>query len=172
MKSIKHLGFAIVLAVTTMVTSCSSSSDDGGGGGSTAVGTMKAKVAGANWSSMSMATSATHQNSVLIVQGSDATGKAIQLMIAGVTAPGTFTISDTSNIQAIASYTQANISNPAASLVFATPYEGSGNVGTITVTALTATNVQGTFSFTGKNQNGSDTKAITNGVFNVNLQGN
>lgn len=168
MKTIKHLGFAIVLAVTTILSSCSSDSSNGGGG-STAVGTMKAKVAGSNWTSMSAATAATYQNSVLIVQGSDATGKAIQLMIAGVTAAGTFEISDDSTIQAIASYTQANISNPMASLVFAAPYETSGNVGTITVTDLTATNVKGNFSFTGKNQSGTDTKQITDGQFNVNF---
>ena len=165
----KHLGFAIVLAVTTILSSCSSSDGDGGGGGSTAVGTMKAKIAGSNWTSMSMATAATHQNTVLIIQGSDATGKAIQLMIVGVTAPGTFEINNTSAIDAIASYTQANINNPMASLVFAAPYEGSGTVGSITVTDLTATNVKGTFSFTGKNQNGADTKQITNGVFNINF---
>lgn len=171
MKSIKHISFALVLAVTTILSSCSSDSSSGGSG-STALGTMKAKIAGSNWTSMSVATAATHQNTMLIIQGSDATGKAIQLMVGGVTEPGTFQISDTSGINAIASYTQANISNPMASLTFAAPYEGSGNVGTITVTDLTATNVKGTFSFTGKNQAGDDTKAITNGSFNVNFQGN
>lgn len=169
MKTIKHLGFAIVLAVTTILSSCSSSDGDGGGGGSTALGTMKAKVAGTSWTSMSAATAATHQNTMLIIQGSDATGKAIQLMVSGVTAPGTFQINDTSAIDAIASYTQANVSNPQASQSWAAPYEGSGNVGTITVTDLTATNVKGTFSFKGKNQSGADTKQITDGVFNINL---
>lgn len=169
MRTIKHLAFAIVLAVTTLLSSCSSSDGDGGGGGSTALGTMKAKIAGSNWSSMSAATAATHRNTVLIIQGSDATGKAIQLMAVGVTAAGTFQINDTSAIDVVASYTQANISNPMASLVFAAPYEGSGTVGTLTVTDLTATNVKGTFSFTGKNQSGADTKQVTDGVFNVNL---
>ena len=34
------------------------------------------------------------------------------------------------------------------------------------------TNVKGTFNFTGKNQNGDDTKAVTNGAFNVNFTSN
>ena len=49
---------------------------------------------------------------------------------------------------------------------------GAGTVtgaGTIVVTALTATNVTGTFTFTGINANSGDSKSITNGTFNVGL---
>lgn len=49
---------------------------------------------------------------------------------------------------------------------------GTGTVtgaGTIVVTARTATNVQGTFTFTGINANTGAAKSITNGTFNVGL---
>jgi hypothetical protein len=41
--------------------------------------------------------------------------------------------------------------------------------GTIVVTALTATNVTGTFTFTGINANSGASKSITNGSSNVSL---
>jgi hypothetical protein len=167
MKTIKKLGFVLVLAVTTILTSCSS--DSNGGGGSAAEGTLKAKVAGSNYTSMQAATFATSQSGMLIIQGSDATGKAIQLMVAA-NAVGTYQISDDAGISAIGSYTEANISNPSASQTWAAPYENSGAAGSITISEITATNVKGTFTFTGKNQAGTDTKAITDGSFNVNFQ--
>ncbi|MGC4040292.1 MAG: DUF6252 family protein [Flavobacterium sp.] len=170
MRTIKNLGLAIVLAVTTIFTSCSSSDGDGGGGGNAALGTITAKVGGASFTSMSAATAATHQSTMLIIQGSDATGKAIQLMLSGVTAAGTYEISNTAGISVIANYTEVNVSNPMASQAWAAPYENSGVAGSITITSLTDTNVQGTFNFTGKNQNGTDTKAVTDGSFNVNFQ--
>lgn len=171
MKSIKHISFAIVLALSTIVTSCSS--DGGGGGSSASAGTMKAKVGSTNWSSLSAATAATKQvtgsSTTIIVQGSDASGKAMQLMvIANIIAPGTYEISNASNTTN-ASYTEVNINNPAASQTWAAPYENSGVIGSITFTDITSTNVKGTFTFTGKNESGADTKQITNGAFNVNL---
>lgn len=173
-KTIKHLGLAIVLAIATIFTSCSSDGDGGSGGGSAALGTLKAKVGGSNFTSMSMATFASRQTvgglTNVVVQGSDASGKAIQLIIAGATVgAGTYEISNNATISAIASYTEVNISNPSASQTWAAPYEASGVVGSIIITEITATNIKGTFSFTPKNQSGSDTKTITNGAFNVNF---
>jgi hypothetical protein len=169
MRTIKHISLAIVLALTTILTSCSSS-DDGGGGGSAAAGTIQAKAGSANFKSMTAATIAMNQGGMLIIQGSDASGKAIQLMLTGVTEAGTYEISDTAGISVIGSYTEANISNPMNSQTWAAPYEDSGAVGSITISEITATTVKGTFNFTGKNQDGEDTKAITNGAFNVNFQ--
>lgn len=172
-KTIKHFSFAIVLALTTIFSSCSSDSS-GGGGGSASLGTVNAKVAGSNFSSMTVATFATKQTfggvTTIIVQGSDATGKAIQMTLSGATVgTGTFEISDTASLSAIASYTETNISNPSASQTWAAPYEGSGVTGSITITEITDTNIKGTFTFTGKNQSGTDTKQITEGTFNVNF---
>jgi hypothetical protein len=168
MKTIKHLSFAIVLALTTILTSCSSS-DDGGGGGSAAAGTIQAKAGSTNFKSMTQASFAMSQGGMLIIQGSDASGKAIQLMLAGVTEAGTYEISDTAGISVIGSYTEVNTST-FTSKTWAAPYEDSGVVGSVIISEITATTVKGTFNFTGKNQDGDDTKAVTNGAFNVNFQ--
>lgn len=167
MKTIKHLSFALVLAVTTILSSCSS--DSNGGGGNAAAGTIKAKAGNVNFTSMTQASYAMMQSGMLVIQGSDASGKAIQLMLMGVSEAGTYTISDTAGISVIGSYTEVNLSN-FTSVTWAAPYDGSGTVGTITISEITETTVKGTFSFTGKNQEGSDTKAVTNGSFNVNFQ--
>ena len=171
MKSIKHLSFAILLALTTVLTSCSGSDGDGGGGGGNAsLGTIVAKAGSTNFKSMPAATIATRQASMLIIQGSDASGKALQLILMSNGAVGTYEISQTAGISAIASYTVTNISNPMASQTWAAPYEGSGVAGSITISEISDTNVKGTFTFTGKNEDGADTKAVTNGAFNVNFQ--
>lgn len=167
MKTIKHLSFAIVLAVTTILSSCSS--DSNGGGGNAAAGTIKAKAGNVNFTSMTQASYAMMQSGMLVIQGSDASGKAIQLMLMGVSEAGTYTISDTAGISVIGSYTEVNLST-FDSTTWAAPYDGSGTVGTITISEITETTVKGTFSFTGKNQEGTDTKAVTNGSFNVNFQ--
>ncbi|MCF6130866.1 DUF6252 family protein [Flavobacterium wongokense] len=171
MKTIKQFGLVLVLAVSTILSSCSSSDGDGGGGGSAAAGTIKAKAGSTNFTSMTAATFAMQQGGMLIIQGSDASGKAIQLMLTGVTAAGTYEISDTAGISVIGSYTEVNL-NTMSSTTWAAPFEGSGNVGSITISEITATTVKGNFTFTGKNQNGSDNKNVTNGAFNVNFQGN
>jgi hypothetical protein len=176
MKTIKKIGIVLTMAFATLLSSCSS--DDGGGGGGTAsLGQVKAKVGGTNFTSMDLATFATKQViggfTTIIVQGSDASGKAIQLILSDYDGgTGTYAISDDANISAIASYIEANISNPMASQTWAAPYDGSGSAGSITITEISDTNVKGTFNFTGKNQNGDDTKAITNGAFNVNFTSN
>ncbi len=169
MKTIKQFGIVLALAVATIFSSCSSS-DGGGGGGTAAAGTIQAKAGSTNFKSMTQASFAMNQGGMLIIQGSDATGKAIQLMLVGVTEAGTYEISNSAGISVIGSYTEANISNPAASLTWAAPYENSGVAGSVTITEITTTTVKGTFTFTGKNQDGDDTKQITNGAFNVNFQ--
>jgi hypothetical protein len=176
MKTIKKIGIVLTMAFATLLSSCSSD-DGGGGGGSASLGQVKAKVGGTNFTSMDLATFATKQViggfTTIIVQGSDASGKAIQLILSDYDGgTGTYAISDDANISAIASYIEANISNPMASQTWAAPYDGSGAVGSITITEISDTNVKGTFNFTGKNQDGDDTKAITNGAFNVNFSSN
>ena len=82
-------------------------------------------------------------------------------------AVGTYTFSPTA--AASATYVASTGGTSAAYFAGAT---GSGTVtgaGTIVVTALTATNVQGTFTFTGINANTGASKSVTNGTFNVGL---
>ena len=161
-----------MLAVTTILSSCSSDSSSSGGA-SAALGTMQAKAGSTNFTSMTAATFA-HKNTsggvtTIIIQGSDASGKAIQLIITGASGTtGTYQISDTASISTIASYTEVNTTT-FTSQTWAAPYEGSGNVGSVTISEITDTNVKGTFTFTGKNESGTDTKAVTDGAFNINF---
>ena len=82
-------------------------------------------------------------------------------------AVGTYTFSPTST----ASATYSTTTGSTTAVYYAGPSSG-GTVtggGTVVVTALTATNVTGTFTFTGINPNTGAAKSITNGTFNVGL---
>lgn len=179
MKTMKQFGLMLTMVAATLLSSCSGD-DNGGGGGSAANGTIKAKIAGSNFNgsvaSFAMKQSVGAGAYMITLQGSDASGNALQLILNGVDGqPGTFEISQSAGITAVGSYTKINIntSNPMASTytTWAAPYEGSGVAGSITISEITDTTIKGTFNFTGKNQEGTDTKAVTNGAFNLNFQG-
>ncbi|NMH25580.1 DUF6252 family protein [Flavobacterium solisilvae] len=176
MKTMKQFGLMLTFVMATLLSSCSGD-DNGGGGGSAANGTIKAKVGGSNFKSMEIASFAS-KNAIgggaymIAIQGSDEEGNAIQLILNGVDGqPGTFEIGTDTTISAVGTYTETeiNLSNPAASTftTWAAPYEDSGVVGSITISEITDTTIKGTFNFTGKNQEGTDTKAVTNGAFNL-----
>lgn len=175
MKNLNKLGIILFVVVATLFTSCSSD-DNGGGGGNAALGTIKAKIGSSNFTSISQGTFASildngsFQN--LSIGGSDITGKTIQIMIIGANiAPGTYQISDTDNdYTASGVYSEVDLGTSTAQ-AWGSPYDGGGNSGSVVITSLTSTNVQGTFSFTGKSEAGT-TKSITNGSFNVNLTSN
>lgn len=174
MKTSKNLVLIFLFGLFQLSFVSCSGDDDGGSGGSAALGTITAKVDGANFSSISMATFATKQvvgsGTTFIIQGNDASGKAIQIILNGTDGnAGTFQISN-SSIANVASYTETNISNPANSQVWAAPYENSGNIGSVTITEVTSTNIKGNFSFTGRLQGGTSLKQITEGAFNINFQ--
>lgn len=178
MKTIKKFGFVLVLAVTTILSSCSSS-DGGGGGGSVGVGTLKAKIGSTNFNSITQATTAmlldngSYQN--LSIGGATTTGKTLQIMIlAENIGVGTYQISDSNDSANTVAYSEVNINNPTSGVKsWAAPYDGGGNSGSIVITSMTASNVQGTFSLTVNDViNGTGTKEITNGAFNINLTSN
>ena len=84
-------------------------------------------------------------------------------------AVGTYTFGPA--VAATATYTTSNSPNGMSATYFAGA-TGSGTVmgaGTIVVTAITATNVQGTFTFTGINGATGSAKSVSNGTFNVGL---
>lgn len=173
MKTIKQIGLTVAMVLTLVLSSCSKD-DNGGGGGATGVATFRAKVGGANFTSIPqgafaiLASNGAFQN--LALSGSDASGKSIQLSIlAENIGVGTYQITDQGESFISGSYNEVNLSNPAASQVWGAPYDGGGNSGSIIITAKTATNVQGTFSFTGRLLTGTTTKVITEGFFNLNI---
>ena len=107
------------------------------------------------------------QSSISIAGTIPATANPLYLSLDFPKAVGTYTFSPT--VAASATYV-ANAGGTSA------PYfagaTGSGTVtgaGTIVVMALTATSVQGTFTFTGINANTGNAKSIANGTFNVGL---
>ena len=78
MKAIKKLSAVLALIMVAIFSSCSNSSD-GGGGGTAALGTLKANIGGANFTSISQGTTAvdafngTYHN--FSISGVDASGK-------------------------------------------------------------------------------------------------
>lgn len=163
------------MAVTAIsLTSCKKD-DGGGGGGSAGAGTIVAKVDGNNFTSLEIASYASISSgngaTTVIIQGSDASGKAIMIGInGGFDGPGTYEISDT-NVFVNSTYIEIDVNNPQNAQSWSAPYEGSGVVGEIKVSEKTDTNIKGTFHYTAKNVNGDQSlKNITDGSFDLNFK--
>lgn len=174
MKTSKNTMYTLLIALALVFTATScSKDDDGGDGGNAAAGTVKAKVAGANYSSnpqLSMASRTTVGGTTTVtVQGNDNSGKAIVLVMNGITGTGSYDIGGGANISISASYIEVNISNPADTKTWQAPFD-STVAGEVSISEFSDTKIQGTFNFTGKNVNGDNsTKAITEGSFNMNF---
>ena len=164
------LGCMLVLAV-----SACKKNNDGGGGGSAAEGTVKAKVNGSSWSSLSMSTAAQYVSMAksLTILGPDASGKTINIIINnydGSTGTWDITSAGTSAIGVTASYMEVNLGG--SSKTYAAPYSGSGVIGKVQISEFSKTgNVKGTFNFKARNQSDTnDFKDITEGSFNVKVK--
>jgi hypothetical protein len=95
--------------------------------------------------------------------GSSAQGVSISIESDKPIAKGTYSISasDTSSFTQVTYVENASISNPVSF---------SSESGTVTITVISGTNVQGTFSGSLlSDQDGTTTEALTNGKFNVSL---
>lgn len=170
MKTFKFLFLVLIICLGTA--SCSSD-DDGGNSGEAANGTIQANPEGSdNFQSSEQATSAqrvsAQGSTTLIVTGSDTSGRNITLQIIGFDAEGTYDMTGGStSIVATAIYTETDLANPQASPSWSAPYSDALN-GEINISSVSETNVQGTFSFTGRNnQDNTDLKTVSNGSFNV-----
>ena len=109
------------------------------------------------------------QSSVSVAGTIPASSNPTYLSLEFPNAVGTYTFGPA--VAASATYVTNNGPNGMSAGYFAGA-TGSGTVagaGTIVVTALTATNVQGTFTFTGINAATGSAKSISNGTFNVGL---
>lgn len=170
MKKLTKLSLALLVLFT--VAACKKN-DDGGNGGSAGDGTVKAKIGGSSWTSISMSTSAMYVNAAktLTIMGTDAGGKNVKLMILGYDgSTGTWDITSAGGaISVNASYIETNISNPAASKTYVAPYSGSGVIGKIQISEFSKTgSVKGTFNFKSRNQSDTgDFKEVSEGSFNV-----
>jgi len=171
-KSLFSAVLLLLVVFSSFSVSCKSD-DDGGSGGSAAEGTISAKVSGTQFNSMEMATSGTMVNAggstTLSILGSNADGKAINIIVNGFDGEGTYQIGGGSNIFVAGSYMETNISNPMNSQTWQAPYDDSV-AGEVSFSSVSDSNVKGTFHFEAKNVNGDGSiKNITDGSFNVNL---
>lgn len=143
----------------SMFLSCTNSSDEDLG--LTGEGTLTAKIDGQDWASLKATVGAVVTNGVLAVQGSTSNGEFIRINISNYNGIGTYKTGD--NLSNVNSISYGTIS-PIATWM-STFNIGSG---TIEITGDTATNVTGTFSFTGLNASaGNSTKTISEGTFNA-----
>ena len=168
MKTLKNL--AMVLFMALAITSCNKSDDDAGDGGGDE-GNFSAQVDGSGFNA-NVAASANETTSggqtTLVLLGSDASGKAINIIINGFDGVGTYPISS-DNVFTSASYTETDVNNPSNTQIWAAPFENSGMVGEINIAVKTDSNVEGTFNFDARLQNGTSMKNVTNGQFNLSL---
>ncbi len=169
MKTLSKLFLASLILFT--IVSCKKS-DDGGDGGSAAEGTLTAKVNGSVFTSPKITTSAQYVQvgKSLTILGSDATGKAINIIISNYDgSTGTWQIPNgVGLIGVIGSYTEVNIGS-LSTKTWVAPYSNSGVIGEVKISEFSKTgNVKGTFKFKARNQdNVSDIKDITDGSFSV-----
>ncbi|MDN3724380.1 DUF6252 family protein [Aequorivita sp. SDUM287046] len=172
MKIFKNSILVLMAVMAISLTSCKKDDDGGGGGGATS-GTVKAKVAGANYESDASLTSAIRTDasgtSSVTITANTMNGKNISLsIISGFEGVGSYNIGGGANVFVNASYTEVDVSNPMDAEIWSAPYDESV-AGEINVSEVSTTNIKGTFNFKGKNADGSF-KEITEGLFDVNFQ--
>lgn len=167
MKNITKIS-TLFLALFISVSLSSCSDDDGGGGSGTPSGEfVKAKVNGEDFASSTsydLVAASNPTSSALVVQGSNSSGEAIQLMLMNFDGVGTYDVSNMLNGQAM--YT---IANPFTS--YSSAAEG-GASGEIEITLIDDEKVEGTFSFTGRKaeEGATETVTVTEGQFRANFQ--
>lgn len=171
MKQINQLMLILITSTVFLFSSCSSD-DDGSGAGSPSSGIVTAKIDGTNFSSLQITSAANKVNAgntaTLTVQGNDANGKAVVLVINGYTGEGSYDIGGPSSVAVVGSYVEVDINNPQNTQTWAAPYDSSV-AGSITISEETANAVTGTFDYTAKNSQDNSVKNITEGAFNVSL---
>lgn len=100
---------------------------------------------------------------VVVLQGTDNSGKGFMLRMSTYNGPGTYDLGF-GNIANTATF----IAGTSMGEQYSTAYQGT--TGKIVVTADDGKRLEGTFEFVGKVNNTSSTHTVTNGSFKVNLQ--
>lgn len=174
MKNFTRSMFAALVCVALVFTGCKKD-DDGGMGGAAAEGNLTATVNGNSFQSLEGTTAAQETNSggvrVIAVSAGTIDSENLQMIVQNFDGVGTYSL----NLINIGTYSYLpDPSNPDPNtVVIYSTATGSGNVGEINISSYSATNVEGTFSFTGYNINDpSDTTTVTNGAFNMALTQN
>lgn len=175
MKTIKRLSVVFALIVAATISSCGGSDDDAAPVVSIpANGTyINATADGAAFTTVIMGQSAgvalrsgTGANSVIQVSGSSVNlatfaSTSIAINLVGINAPGTYNVGYSSG-SVLAYVTNAQATS---AIAYSTGLCSTGATGTVTISTLTTAKIEGTFSFTGKNDGCTVTKSVTAGQF-------
>lgn len=158
MKKIKFVAKTTFLALAISLAAACSSDDAGGSGGGSG-SFLTSKVDGDNFKAEVMGQStvvAVRNGNFYQVSGSNAELQNISIGLFNVTDEGVFEVGpDTDNVL---SYFENNVSYDTSNC--------DGATGTVTITALTDEKIEGTFSFTGKDdENCTAAKSVTTGKF-------
>ncbi|RXR20486.1 hypothetical protein EQG63_00720 [Flavobacterium amnicola] len=170
MKKIFNIGKCIMVALTLVLSSCSND-DPAPAPAPTPIpansSVVTAKVNGAAFSSVIFGVSSataqkmgTGPDTIITVLGSNFSASSISITLHGVTATGTYTLDSTTD--SVIAYTPGS-----GDAAYGTGI-CSGVSGTVVVTSISDTKIEGTFSFTGKdgeNCDTSETKTVTEGSF-------
>lgn len=168
MKNLKQFMLLVMAVSMVSLTSCSKD-DDGGDAGTAGEGTITAMVNGTQFTSLEITTAANTVTgggiTFLTIQGNTAT-QVVNLNISGYEGVGTYELSD-NNVFITASYGEPNVNDPLNLPTWSAPYQDSGVVGQIKISADADGRVKGTFNFTGKNSIDDTLKTITDGSFDI-----
>jgi hypothetical protein len=165
MKAIKLIGKCLFVSLSMLVLSCSSD-DNGDGGESTPDGTfIEGMVDGTQYTTyniqgtsvgVAMSTGSGSGRLIMISGSNDMNGTtSFSINLLGINSTGTYQINpDSDSVLAFVSGVSYDTSNC------------SGATGTINITTLNDNEIEGTFDFTGKDdENCSASKSVTSGSF-------
>lgn len=164
MKKFQYLGKTVILLLAIAFATACSSDDGGSGTGGSSGSYIHAKVDGSSFKAEVMDHSTVialrmDSGDGILVQlsGADANANAMNIILFGITEPGTYDIGPDSD-SVLAYLGNSNQSFDTG--------ECAGATGTVTITEISETKVKGTFQFTGKSEeNGCSAKTISEGKF-------
>ena len=168
MKAFKSISKLVLIALTVVLSSCSKDSDSSSSNPVTPSGSyITATVDGASFSTtiagvstVNGSRSGTGEFTLIQVLGADLNSNSIAINLFGITTTGTYTLNADSD--SVIAFTP-----PTGGAAYGTG-GCAGATGTINVTFLDNTKIEGTFSFTGKDVDNCATsavKTVTNGSF-------
>lgn len=169
MKKVSFFGKSLAIgALTLLVSACSGDdSPSGTGTGGHSGSYITATVDGAGFDAAIMGVpvvtavrTGAGDNNLIMITGSDSNGHSISINLFGVTQNGTYQVNPDTN--SVLAYVDG-MGNSTRSYDTG---ECAGATGSVNVTFVDDTKVEGTFQFTGKSEeNGCAAKAVTSGSF-------
>jgi hypothetical protein len=172
MKNLKNTFKILLVLIAFTAISCSSDDDSGNGAGTAGNGQVVATIDGTSFQSISQGTQAVRVTNSgitsITITAINLNGQALNIFLTSNNIEATsYDFTDASGSLVSASYTIVD-TQTFESTSYASPYENSGDVGTITITELTDTGIKGTFQFDMSNQDmPTDIKSVTNGSFDL-----